>query len=382
MTTLSSIYVLICLFVFSAYSAEDSEEKIVFTVKDTPKEFFPVEDTKKPEILEPAKEQESIALPEEVIPIVLEDISSEPESETVLENEYEISETAESEEIEIAEPEEIEIAEPEEIEIAEPEETEIAEPEEIEIAEPEETEIADIEIPKPKVDVLIVIDNSGSMKFILRGIGNKMRTFTESLSLLDYRLAFLTARVNPNQDKSLMALEYEGQIFTQQKFLEPGMNHQILIDTLVRGRKDKCNKPPYCGGRSERPLGALEAYLFSHNTEDFIRADSEGLAVVLITDNEENNGNQSATTAEDVVNIFNQRYPNKKFKAYTFTILDKKCQLEIRRKQFLFREGNFAPSVTHLAEQTDGKIFSLCLASYQLAAEQIEADFLFNAHHE
>ena len=167
------------------------------------------------------------------------------------------------------------------------------------------------------------------------------------------------------------------KFFTQQKFLEPGMNHQILIDTLVRRKKERCDKPPYCGKRNERPLSALEAYLFSRNREEFMREESQGLAVLVITDNEENpkSKNEPASTAEDVIRIFKQRHPNKLFKAYTFTILDEVCQREVRSKQFLFKEGHFAPSITALTEQTGGKSFSLCLPSYQSAAKQIVRHF-------
>ena len=370
-------------FVFSAYSTENSEERILFTVEDTPKEFFDVEDTEKPHkpsALEEAvvsSESPAISKPiEEQTPVVLleetvtssEIPKSQEESVVSLEPEVPLKE------------EELIMSAPDDEEDIVLLESEIEEQQILSEEESEETAAIVVEIPKPKMDILIVIDNSGSMKFILRGIGRKMQTFKETLDPFDYRIAFLSAKVNPDQDKRLMDLEHRGQILTQQKFLEPGMDNQILIDTLVRGKGDKCDKPPYCGGRSERPLGALEAYFFLPDTEDFIRGDSEGVAVVVITDNDENQRSKEepGTTAEDVVSIFNQRYPNKKLKAYTLTILDKQCQAEIRRKQLFFREGNFAPSVEALVGWTGGDRFSLCLPSYQEVAEQIVSDFFFN----
>lgn len=353
---------LIFLFVFSAYSeeestSEDSKERVMFTVEDTPKEFFEVEDTKKPDVKTAAVSSDTHAAPQstkEEAPSVL--------PEEVLSAEEELAHTDLEKEEDLIEPE-IELESADEIAISQI-----------------EAETADVEEPpKPKVNVLIVIDNSGSMKFILRGIGRKMQTFKEALNPLDYRIGFLTAKVNPNQYKRLMDLEHRGRIF-QQTFLDWETDNQVFIDTLVRGKGDKCDKPPYCGGRSERPLGALEAYFFSDHVDDFLKEGNEGVAVVLITDNEENQRSkvEPATTAEDVVNIFDQRYPNRDFKAYTLTILDTECQAEIRNKQLFFREGNFAPGVAELASWTEGRSFSLCLLSYQEVAEQIVSDFSFN----
>ncbi len=241
------------------------------------------------------------------------------------------------------------------------------------------------EDPKPpKLDIVIVVDNSGSMKFILRTIGRKMQTFVETLSLFDYRIGFLNAEVYSDQDKRLMNLEYRGRIITQYNFLKPEMDSRIFIDTLVRGKKDKCDKPPYCGKRKERPLGAFLAYLNSPYREELIREDSSvGLAVILITDNEENHSSRDepAVTSKEILNAVHNDYSNKIFRAYTLTILDENCQQEIRSRQWLFREGHFAPFVTALAEQTDGRSFSLCLPSYQSAAEQIVQDFLTSAPH-
>ncbi|MDE0151854.1 MAG: hypothetical protein OXK80_05100 [Bdellovibrionales bacterium] len=382
---------LIFLFAFFAYSAEESssensEERVMFTVEDTPKEFFDVEDTKKPDVETAVVSSESSETPksvEEEAPSVLPEeilVSSEapkPEEESAVVEETPLAE----EELADADPEkEEDFIEPE-IKTESADEIAISQVEESVSAETTQKEILDWKLPKPKVDVLIVIDNSGSMKFILRGIGRKMQTFKEVLDLfVDHQIGFLSARVNPNQDKRLMALEYRGRIFTQQTFLNPETDTQVLIDTLVRGKGDKCDKPPYCGGRSERPLGALEAYFFSDHVDHFIREESEGLAVVLITDNEENQKSrvEPATKVEDVLSIFDQRYPDRNFKAYTLTILDTECQTEIRNKQLFFREGNFAPGIVALANWTEGRSFSLCLPSYQEVAEQIVSDFSFN----
>lgn len=383
------ILCLIILFVSFTFAVEDSskdsEEREMFTVEDTFKEFFTVQDTKKekPEVLKNASEK-AVILSEEPLAsskafqstedlkektstsIEEQDIAAKPPStESLLKSSVE-EELAHLEPVE--EIEDVRVEEPVNLE----EFSEGVFEEAVVLQEPE--------ILKPQLEVLIVIDNSGSMRFILRGIGRKMQDFKEILNPLDYRIAFLSARVNPNQEKHLMNLEYRGQIVTEQNFLSPDMDNQILIDTLVRGKKDKCDRPPYCGGRSERSLRALETYFFSVNKENFIREESEGVAVVIITDNNENriSKQEPATSAEDVVSIFHQRYPNKNFKAYTLTILDEACQREIRRKQILYREGHFAPDVVELARWTGGESFSLCLPSYQEVAEQIVNDFIPN----
>ena len=354
-------------FLFFAYSeeksaGENSEEPILFTVEDTPKsasqEFFTIKEKETPLPEEPVVSSELVQTPEppaeepETPPEQLIEEEPEPPKEEIVS-------------VVVQEPPQKPPQEP--VIVLEQEET----------PPPIEEKEVELEISKPKVDILIVVDNSGSMRFILGDIDHKMQTFEETLSPVDYRIGFINAEMILGQEKRLMDLEQEGQIFTQQKFLEPGMDPQILIDTLVRRKKEKCDTPPYCGKRKERPLSALETYLFSRNSEEFMREESRGLAVLIITDNEENpkSKDEPSAKAEDVIKIFEQRYPNKLFKAYTFTILDEVCQREVRSRQFLFKEGHFAPSVAALAEQTGGESLSLCLSSYQFSAEQIVRHF-------
>ena len=341
-------------FLFFAYSEEKSasenlEKRTLFTVEDTPKsasqEFFTVKEKENPLPEEQTVSFEAIPSPE--LPEFIDEPDLTPSEETI---HFSDTDKPPKEPVVFSEQETPPLIEDNWVEL---------------------------EVSKPQVDILIVLDNSGSMKFILEDIGRKMQTFEDTLSPLDYRIAFISAEMILGQEKRLMDLEQTGQIFTQQKFLEPNMDHQILIDTLVRRKKEKCDNPPYCGRRNERPLSALEAYLFSRDREEFMREESQGLAVLVITDNEENpkSKNEPAATAEDVIKIFNQRHPNKLFKAYTFTILDEVCQHEIRSRQFLFKEGHFAPSVATLAEQTGGESLSLCLPSYHSSAEHIVRHF-------
>ena len=236
--------------------------------------------------------------------------------------------------------------------------------------------VTDTAVYSKMVDILFVVDNTLSMGYTLRVIYNKMIGFTLPLRPYDWRAGFISADVkNRKVKKELMPLEFNGEVVINRKYITKNTenSHQILLDTLTRARGDGCALAPYCGGRKERPLGALSKFLRSSGKEEGFLREGASLAVVVLTDNRENKYKGQATSPADVLSVLDQYYPDKKLKMYSLTVKDRSCQLEIRKSSGLIYEGNFSTSIEQFAGQS-GESFSLCASSYTHVAEKIAED--------
>ena len=238
-------------------------------------------------------------------------------------------------------------------------------------------EITDVELFIPKmVDILFVVDNTHSMRYILRSIYNKMIGFTFPLQPYDWRAGFISADVkNRKVKQELMPLEYNGRKLIDRKYItkDTENSNQILLDTLTRAPGDGCALAPYCGSRRERPLGALSKFLRSSGKEEGFLREGASLAVVILTDNRENKYNGQTASFAEVFDSLEQYYPGKNLKVYGLTVKDRSCQLEIRKSNGPVYEGNFADSIEQFSEQSGGS-FSLCASSYTHVAEKIAED--------
>ena len=234
-----------------------------------------------------------------------------------------------------------------------------------------------IEAAGPKmIDILFVVDNTLSMGYTLRLIYNKMIGFTLPLRPYDWRAGFISAEVKKRKvKKELMPLEFNGEVVINRKYITKGTenSHQILLDTLTRRRADGCALAPYCGGRKERPLGALNKFFRSSGLEEGFLRDGAELITVILTDNRENEYKGQATSSAEVLDTLEQYYPGKKLRVYSLTVKDRSCQMEIRKSSGLFYEGNFSTSIEQFADQS-GESFSLCASSYTHVAKKIAED--------
>ena len=158
---MSMKFLFLIFFLFFAHSeekstVENSEERILFTVEDTPKstsqEFFTIKEKENLLSEEQAVSSESFQAPEppelidepDIAPSLLEEISSISDTQNPPKEPVVVSEQDTPPLIEV------------------------------------EEDGVELAFFKPQVDILIVVDNSGSMKFILEDIGRKMQTFEKN----------------------------------------------------------------------------------------------------------------------------------------------------------------------------------------------------------
>ena len=244
--------------------------------------------------------------------------------------------------------------------------------------------------PQPKLDVLFVVDNSGSMDYFLSSIDSKMQGFLNPLHHYDWRMGFISASVKKNEStQPFISLERQGTLIQDTKFLskKTGRSEQVLMDTVTKGetaylssslkrvKTGFCN-PPLCGSKKERPLASLNKFLKS--PQGFLREGS-GLAVVVLTDGFENEPNRKGrvTTHKDVLKSLIAAKGSAYNKVYSVSVDSASCKQEFRSHQnYLFPEGRFSYLLEKLVESTGGSKFSLCSNSYVSLSEKIAQDYL------
>lgn len=137
-----------------------------------------------------------------------------------------------------------------------------------------------------KVDILFVIDNSGSMEYEQKSMANRVRNFLDVVKGLDWQIAVTTTDPRSGYtggDGVLLPLYGK----TGQYILNSSMNHEDARETLSRTLQR-----PETGSGTEQGINAayraIERSLSSKPgvNANFIRSDAQ-LAVVVISDEDE-----------------------------------------------------------------------------------------------
>lgn len=161
-----------------------------------------------------------------------------------------------------------------------------------------------------KVDILVVMDNSGSMAQEMSSMALRFSSFTDKISSLDWQLGIITTDPRStvsNGDGRLIPLVG----VSNQYILNPlnGLTtaQQIFSNTI---------QMPTNGSGTESGLGTLIAALNrskSNSTENvpnkqLLRSDA-ALSVVIVSDT----GDSSAAAPQDVISTMKNLYPDKTF---------------------------------------------------------------------
>ncbi len=221
-----------------------------------------------------------------------------------------------------------------------------------------------------KADILIVIDNSGSMKIEQQNMAARFATLIDQLSSLDWRVAIVTTDVSADADKKDgRFLKFDNTDLvspTDVYFIHSGMNN-----TAAKAAFGKTiQRPPSEGSGKEQGIAAsLRAIQRSQDAasitasdpnRSFFRNDAV-LNVVVITDANETptNGTLPQNTPQFWFNSVRTLWPTKPF-SYSSIIVrsgDTAC---------LNTAGNegYGTSYEKLSQLTSGVIGSVCAADY------------------
>lgn len=260
-----------------------------------------------------------------------------------------------------------------------------------------------------KIDVLVVVDNSGSMKYEQSSMAQRFSNFLSKLNGLDWQVAIATTDVRTNdstatgliKDGRLLNMTYtHGGVTTNPRILNSSMDFAAANEAFSA----TIQRPASEGGGKEQGIRAsyraIERVFQTNTTVDttigYTNASNVGLfrtgsslAVVVVSDADETPSWASGDTGnlckpwviaegtknhpKDLVNLVSTKFPDKPFKFYPVVVKpdDQAC-----REQRNDGSGNEAYGCYYndLRVLTGGRIGSVCETDYTAQLAQIGQD--------
>lgn len=220
--------------------------------------------------------------------------------------------------------------------------------------------------PPSKVDVLFVVDNSGSMQDEQQKLSTALSSFVDSLSGLDWQVAITTTDISGGKYST------NGQIVTMEglstKVLSQKIPNyeQVFLDTvLAHGTPANCvNDPKDCASGDEQPLEATRLAVGLRNSDNygFFRANSDFISITLSDEDEMSRGGGGATTPETLISTVNSAWGlTKLFSGYGIIIRPTDTSCLNDQTATGGRVGSF---VQRLADLTNAVTGSICDQDY------------------
>lgn len=215
---------------------------------------------------------------------------------------------------------------------------------------------------KGKVDLLVVVDNSGSMAEEQAKLGARVSNFLSQIDDVDWQLGVTTTDVSDGP------FGLKGSILplgnTTQKILNksvPNYN-SLFLDTVVREETFNCTTD--CPSGTEQPLRAAMMAMDQRdgNNSGLFRSDAD-LGVLILSDEDEmSNGAAGATTGTDVIDHFKSIWGNSK-EMYGYAIItqpgDDACVSSQTNSQ-----AYFGILIDEFVQMTRGMTGSICHEDY------------------
>lgn len=212
------------------------------------------------------------------------------------------------------------------------------------------------------VDVLIIDDNSDSMRDKQEKLAARLASFLGSLGKIDWQIGITTTDTsNGTYGLQGSLVEFAG---TGSKILTKKTENyaQAFADTVIRRETISCNYD--CPSNDERPLRATIQAIQKRDSENagFFR-DGADLAVIILSDEDEASvGGPDANRPTDVLEAFRTAFGDSK-SLNGFGILiapdDKKCY----ESESMFG-ANYAKVLSQFVMLTGGVVGSLCANDY------------------
>lgn len=254
--------------------------------------------------------------------------------------------------------------------------------------EPSDSETPSLPEPKKPMDILFVLDTSGSMSdYLSKEFVQRFRTFITIINRLDWRIMFTNAGYSGDGWLSGLSSALNGEAMDlenkdgrmESQYLDrrfPDYSN-IFQYTLTKepkirgGGNNECYYAPYCNG-GEQPLRALQMSFFAN--KQFTRKEADFVAIIITNEDEEPEEDKPDVTAETIFQAFKRSYGSGK-KLYILNIIivpgDESCENENVDMQFWFEEASAGEKIAEVAKKLGGGNFSICLKDYSIVAKTI-----------
>ena len=274
-------------------------------------------------------------------------------------------------------------------------------------------QIITLKSPEQKVvDILVVVDASGSMSPYLKELGRRLSSLLAYIENYDWQMAFITVNHHPffshqnangtlradfliNQDGwqehvdkpaafgKFMPLEGEsgellisGDTGEAQNILTPQTPgyHNVFFHTVSHSPFEDCKKPPFCIEHYlEEPLRALKSSIerVEYDNKAFFRPGADLVSLTIINEDERSGkDHKRATSAKEVVETFNTYLKplGKRFFAFNILVKDESCVEKSRERNIIAKVGEI---VGKLADETGGFNISICDEDYSEGLQDI-----------
>jgi hypothetical protein len=212
-----------------------------------------------------------------------------------------------------------------------------------------------------KLDILFVVDNSGSMADEQKLLGARIDSFISTLYDVDWQIGVTTTDVSDGTyglKGSLLPLSgASGYILTPKT---PNLM-QVFNDTVVRKETYDCGND--CPSGDEQPLHATIEAIQKRDTvnKGFFRPGAELGLLVLSDEDEMSTGPSNATQPADVLKAVQDAWADTK-RLLTYGMVIKPNDSSCLNSQT--NGGHYGTLVSALASMTNGLVGSICESDY------------------
>ena len=220
-----------------------------------------------------------------------------------------------------------------------------------------------------KLDILVVVDNSRSMAKAQQNMAEKMGSFIDQLSQVDWQLAV----TNTDLKSKKYAMRGEFIDFDDRglKVLTPDVpfRGEKFLHAIIRPETSKhCTRD--CPSQDERGLEAVYLALekSKNKTRGLFRSGVEFTVILLSNEDEASFGKGSdLITPSKLLRKFMSVFPDKTMQFHSLIVLpgDSKC----RREQG--STANYSTFAFELSQKTNGLSRSICSKDYSKELEEI-----------
>ena len=246
-------------------------------------------------------------------------------------------------------------------------------------------------MPSNKLDVLVVIDNSGSMALEQQSMSTRFNSFLQKLQGLDWRVGIVTTEAGTSTKTRTYIRD--GQLVAFDENNDGKLNEKVYsIDSTMAAATassyfaEAIQREEQGSGDEQ---GIRAAYRAIERSKDlastwnpnraFFRSDA-ALAIVVVTDADETNpdGTQTFNKPDELVKLVNSTWQGRKALAFHSIIVkpgDQVCKDEViwggtKENPIKYTNEGYGESYNSASELTGGIVGSVCSMDYtsQLAA--------------